>query len=211
MRAQLMDAGLSIVIEKGPDGFTIDDVVARAAVARGSFYKYFAATDEMVRALALELSEDLIATVNFTVSQITDPAERAATGLRAVLGFVRVCPALGAFIVRAGWPVSAPGHAFFRLVAPNVDAGLASGRFHLGHRAVALNLVGGLSVGAMHSLLTEDLPDDFPDLVAESLLRGLGLSAQEAADLARLPFVLPPARPDSLVSRAIALSGRGGT
>lgn len=204
MRAQLLDAGFALVVEKGPEGFSIDDVVARAGVARGSFYKYFASTGELVRALALDLSEELIATVNAAVRVIADPAERAAIGMRAVLGLARHYPMLGAFIVRAGWPVSEPGHAFFRLVGPNVDAGLSSGRFAVGHRSVALNLVGGLSVGAMHSLLTETLPEDFPDLVAEALLCGLGLLPDAAAALARLPFVLPVPPSEGRLARMMA-------
>jgi hypothetical protein len=101
--------------------------------------------------------------------------------------------------------VSEPGHAFFRLVAPNVDEGLASGRFAVGHRSVALNLIGGLSVGAMHSLLTETLPEDYPDRVAETLLRALGLPPDEALALSRRPFLAPVPPAGGLLARLMAL------
>lgn len=206
MRAHLMDAGLQVMLAKGGDGFTIDDVVAQAAVARGSFYKYFPTPAELVRAVALELSDELITTVNAVVSGCEDPALQAALGIRAILGLVRARPHLGAFVVRAGWPVSEPGHAFFRLVAPNIDAGLALGRFRSGHRSIALALVAGLCVGAMHSLITEDLPPDFAENVAEMMLCGLGIDPKEAAALARTPLTMPQARADSLLGRLIQSS-----
>lgn len=205
MRTHLLHVGLQIVAECGPEGFSIDDVVVRAEVARGTFYKYFATPAELVRATALALSEELIVTVNSCLQEISDPALRAATGIRAVLGLVIEYPLLGAFIVRAGWPVSDPGHAFFRLVAPNIDAGLANGRFRHGHRLVGLTLVGGLSIGAMQNILSEDAPKDFPAMVAESLLRGLGVDPVEAADLAQRPFKTAAVQPGGILSRATGL------
>lgn len=203
MREHLLLAGLRLVAAKGPDGFTIDDVVAAAEVARGTFYKYFDSPASLVQAVAVDLSQELIVTVNQLFSGAEDPAIRAATGMRAVLGWVRKAPVLGAFITRAGWPHAAPGHAFFRLVGPNLDAGIARGRFRVAHREIGLALIGGLSIGAMQSLATADLSEDFAELVAETMLKALGLDAAEARLLARLPMTLPQALPEGLISKCV--------
>lgn len=203
MRDRLLLAGFRLAAEKGPEGFSIDDVIAAADVARGTFYKYFKSPAELVHAVALDLSQELLLTVNQLFKGEEDPAERAATATRAVLGWVRQAPLVGAFISRAGWPHAEPGHAFFRLVGPNVDAGIASGRFRIAHREIGLALIGGLSIGAMHSLANHDLPDDFPERVAETLLLALGLERAEAVRIATLPLVLPAPLPDGLIARAL--------
>lgn len=204
MREHLLLAGFRLAADRGLDGFTIDDVVSMAEVARGTFYKYFNTTAELVREVAIELSQEVILTVTQLFQGNEDPAERAAMAIRAVLAWVKRAPLLGAFITRAGWPNAEPGHAFFRVVGPNVDVGIASGRFHLAHREIGLALIGGLSVGAMQSMATTSLPSDYPDLVAETLLVALGLSRDEAAHLARLPFTLPPPLPSGLIARSLA-------
>ena len=202
MRDRLLLAGFRLVAQRGHEGFSIDDVIGLADVSRGTFYKYFKSPAGLVQAVALELSQELLLTVNQLFDSHEDPAERAATATRAVLGWVRQVPLLGAFISRAGWPHAEPGHVFFRLVGPNVDAGIASGRFSVAHREIGLALIGGLSVGAMHSFAKGDLPIDFPERVAETLLLGLGLERAEVVRIVSLPLVLPAPLPDGLIARA---------
>lgn len=204
MREHLVVVGLSVAARKGAEGFSIDDVVVAAEVARGTFYKYFQSPAELVRAVALDLAEELIQTVHALVRGLDDPALQVALGLRAVLRFVRAVPLVGAFITRAGWPHSEPGHAFFRLVASDLDRGMAQGRFRVAHRELGLILIGGLCVGAMQSLEQGSVPEEFPEQVAETLLVGLGLPRDEAATLARVFFELPPINPDGLIARSAA-------
>lgn len=90
---------------------------------------------------------------------------------------------MGGFIVRAGWPVSAPSHAFFRLLEPNMDIGRQTGRFAPVERGLALSLIGGISVGAIQVINSEAVPQDFAEQAAEILLRGLGIDAGQARDL----------------------------
>jgi TetR/AcrR family transcriptional regulator, ethionamide resistance regulator len=207
MRENLLLCGFQLAAERGLGGFVIDDVTTRAGVSRGTFYKYFPSTEALVRDVALDLSQELILTVQQLFTGQEDPAVRAAFGVRAVLRWVRQAPALGAFITRAGWPHAEPGHVFFRLVAPNLDAGIALGRFRLLHRDIGLALIGGLSIGAMHRLAGPGLPEDFPDRVAETLLVALGIDGDEARAFARLPFALPPALPGGLIFSAVAAGG----
>lgn len=204
MRARLLQSAFEVMADKGPEGTTVDDIVQAAGVARGSFYKYFAAPSDLLRELAQELAGDLIRTVNASVRDRQDPAERAAIGLRAVLGFARRSKTLARFIVRAGWPVSQPGHAFFAVVGPNVDRGLATGRFRPTNREIPLMLIGGLTVGAMQALESGELSADFECEVAETLLLGLGLTPGEASRISRLPYTMPENPTEGLLARVDA-------
>jgi AcrR family transcriptional regulator len=49
--AQLADAALPLLLERGVDAVTIDDVTRAAGVAKGSFYRYFGGKEELVAAL----------------------------------------------------------------------------------------------------------------------------------------------------------------
>lgn len=48
---ELMDAAESLFLEKGFDATTVSDIVARAGVAKGTYYHYFAAKPDIYEAL----------------------------------------------------------------------------------------------------------------------------------------------------------------
>lgn len=48
----LLDAGMSVLADKGLHGARIDDVVETAGVSHGTFYLYFSNKDDLVRAMA---------------------------------------------------------------------------------------------------------------------------------------------------------------
>lgn len=201
MQDHLLQSALSLMAQRGGEAVQIDDIVQAAGVARGTFYKYFDSTAALVRELALRLSEDLILTVNVETARHADPAMRAAFGMRAVLGLVAQCPQLGGFIARSGWPVSDPSHVFFRIVVPNLQDGLASGRFAPRPLALCEALMGGLAVGAMHALAQGHPTPDFAEAAAEMLLVGLGITAQEARALARQDLILPQPQEGTFLAR----------
>ncbi|MEV1171809.1 TetR/AcrR family transcriptional regulator [Nonomuraea sp. NPDC049784] len=66
-RADLLDAAMAVFTEHGVADATVKDITERADVAKGTFYLYFDAKDQVVAALweryvsrFLELAEDLI-------------------------------------------------------------------------------------------------------------------------------------------------------
>jgi AcrR family transcriptional regulator len=64
-RRELLDAGEALVLRKGIAGTSIDDIVAAADVAKGTFYLYFAGKEALLEALRARFAErfgDRIAT-----------------------------------------------------------------------------------------------------------------------------------------------------
>src|SRR5690349_13254711 len=59
-RLRLLQAALAVFSEKGPDGTVIDDVIAAADVARGTFYNHFSTTSELLLALAATMSDEVL-------------------------------------------------------------------------------------------------------------------------------------------------------
>lgn len=56
----LQKAALGLFLEKGIEGTTIDDIVAAAGVAKGSFYRYFRDKEDLVEQVLAPVSEAVI-------------------------------------------------------------------------------------------------------------------------------------------------------
>lgn len=60
-KRDLLDAAESLVLERGVDGLTVDEVVGGAGVAKGTFYLHFATKAELIRALRHRYLERFVA------------------------------------------------------------------------------------------------------------------------------------------------------
>jgi AcrR family transcriptional regulator len=203
MRARLLECALSLSATHGPERLTIDDVIAAADVSRGTFYKYFDSPGSLVQALAVEVTNAVIQTMHPLIEPLDDLAERMAVGVRTTLRLVRAHPIIGAFMVRAGWPVSERTQQFFVVVGADLRKGIHQGRFARMHDEVALNLLAGTMVGAMYSITHERVPRDFAEQTAGAILRALGLPEQEIAELATRPLAMPAIEPVALLWRLV--------
>lgn len=199
MRARLLESALVLAAAKGPEVISIDDVIALAEVSRGTFYKYFDAPSSLMQELAAEVSRAVIETMHPLVEPLDDVAERVAAGVRMALRLVRAHPILGAFMVRAGWPVMERTHLFFTAVGADIDKGIRQGRFARMHADIGLNVLAGSMVGAMHSMTRGKVPRDFAEQTAAAVLRALGLPEGEVFELATRPLPMPTIEPDSLL------------
>jgi TetR/AcrR family transcriptional regulator, ethionamide resistance regulator len=202
MRARLLDSALALVAERGVAATSIDAVIAAARVSRGTFYKYFAAPDTLLRELALELTNDILRAVHPLVLKHDDPAARIATGMRVVVRLAYSRPAVGSFFLRLGWPDIDRRHVLFDFVQRDLAVGIRRGRFTAMPILLALNIVAGTALGAIHAVLCKVSARDIAEQAAASALRALGIEAEQAARLVALP--LPQLLPvdGSLVARA---------
>jgi AcrR family transcriptional regulator len=86
---QLIDAGATLFAERGYHGTGVDDVVAEASFARGTFYKYFDEKLDLLLQLTRECAEHMRTMVdNFlTIDPTDDGAERLRDWLTDYLPF----------------------------------------------------------------------------------------------------------------------------
>ncbi len=90
---------MKVFARLGPDTPTIDDVIAEAGVARGTFYNYFETRDDLLIAVASEVSERLFAQ-RAMIRRLADPADRVASTIRLFVGMAAEDPIFGWIIVR---------------------------------------------------------------------------------------------------------------
>ena len=86
-RDALLAAGFEMLAERPIDAIAIDDIVARAGVAKGSFFNHFTDKPGFSQAIAEEVRRTLEARVDAANAAVTDPVERLAGGMRVAIEF----------------------------------------------------------------------------------------------------------------------------
>ena len=188
MRSRLLASAMKLIAEKGPAATSIDDVISAAEVSRGTFYKYFPSPDALVRALAIEIANELIAMAEPVVLSYQDPAERVSSGMRLVARLAIDHPLAATFLVRLGWPDARGPNMLLDFVKRDLTEGIRQGRFARMPIALALNIVTGAVLGATHCMLTPGCDSDFAEQSAAAALRALGMDAKSAERIARIPL-----------------------
>jgi len=194
-RARLLESALLVFAQKGPQA-VIEDVIAHAGMARGSFYNYFRTNEELLAAVADEINNELLRAIDPVVLQRDDPAERIACGTRLMLHAVRRFPLYGSFMARLPFPAANSSLLGTRFLSRDVALGVSARRFgDIGERFGSDMLVGAVLSAAYATARAPGDPD-YPDASARAMLRALGIDEAEAARLVALPlpaFELPPA------------------
>ena len=193
MRSRLLQAAFALAAEHGIGAVTIDTVITRAEVARGSFYKYFESPHALLEAVGSEVSDILIDTMNSLVSRLPDPAQRIAVGVGLVLQMGHSYPPLAGFLVHAGWPATDLSPRFHLVVDATLREGMAQGRFADTPIGLAQGIVVGTLLGALHGGAEPVQALPTPSMTISAVLRGLGVPADEAALMAARPLPLTQA------------------
>jgi AcrR family transcriptional regulator len=192
-RARLLESALLVFAEKGPQA-VIDDVIAQAGMARGSFYNYFRTNEELLAAVASEISNELLRAIDPAVQMLDDPVERIARGARMLLHAVTQLPLFGAFMVRLPFPTANSSLLAVRFLARDVASAIAAGRLGRIGQRVAIDLVAGVVLNASHSLVADPSDRGYPESIVGAMLVGLGIDARDAARIVAQPLpeiVLP--------------------
>ncbi|MFM0045650.1 TetR/AcrR family transcriptional regulator [Paraburkholderia sediminicola] len=190
-RSALVEVAVRVIAERGFDAPTIDDFIAAANIARGTFYNYFKTRDELINAAAAHVADMVDAEILPLFTGIDDPAHRIAMAVRTFIELSIRNPEWGWLLVRTiplrGGAVS---DEMNRGVVYDLECGQASGRFRLPSIPAALALSLGTITMAIRTVVAEPTPEDFPETIAAMILRGLGMSVAEAKRVAAKS--LPP-------------------
>ena len=109
-------------------------------------------------------------------------------------------PAAAGFLVQLGWPDTESDNVLLAYVRRDVEEGLRRGRFRKMPVSLALNMVTGAVIGAIHCMLKPGCASDFAEMSAAAALRALGLPARSADAIAFKPLEPVTDFPDGLLS-----------
>jgi len=88
-KARLFEAALQLIAERGFTGTTVDEIVEKAGVAKGTVYYHFAGKAELVEALIESQLAPLSLRFASTAARTQDPRERITELVRAELEWIR--------------------------------------------------------------------------------------------------------------------------
>ncbi|KAK48618.1 TetR family transcriptional regulator [Caballeronia jiangsuensis] len=209
-RIRLIESALAVFAEKGADAPTIDDFIAAAGVARGTFYNYFRTTAELLSAVAGESSDEVLAVIDPLVRAIDDPAQRVVVGSRLYMSMAARYPLWGAFITRVGTKRGSRGRLLDEYLMRDLQMALDAGRFDVADVVVARDIALGSIMYGIETLLSGDAPVDYAEQSMYALMRAFGIGAKEARKLAYAPITDPSAPRGAIFERVDASAVEDG-
>jgi len=188
-RKKLLEAAKRVMAEKGAESTAIAEIAAAADVAAGTFYNYFRTRVEILDAVATSFVEEFRAVMTAIQKRVDDPAERIAVAIRLFLERVKEDRLWGWFMARYAPSLPVLRDQTRTIIREQIVAdGLRRRRFHLPSTRAVGDLIAGTSVTALRSILEGRASVAIASEVAELVLRGLGVSLEEAAEIARRPI-----------------------
>ena len=182
-RAALMQAGQSLFAAQSVDAVSIDDIVAAADVAKGSFYNHFSDKEALAREIAVTVRAEAEAQVDLANAGVTEPASRMARGQAVFVRYAVRNPERARAMMRLHAGATLPNAPMNRGLRADIEAGLAAGVFRDLTVETGLLMAMGMGMVAVTRVLEADGPADPQALSRDlnfGLLRGLGV-AEDAA------------------------------
>lgn len=102
-KTRMYEAALALIAEKGFSGTTVDEIVERAGVAKGTVYYHFTGKAELVEALIADRLAPLEARFREAVATAPDPRTTLEALVRAELEWIRDNRAFSKMLVTELW------------------------------------------------------------------------------------------------------------
>jgi AcrR family transcriptional regulator len=123
-REALLSAGLALLIDRPIDAIPIDDVVAHAGVAKGSFFNHFSDKQAFADAITNEMRTRLEVAVGKANAAVTNPLERMSRGMLIAVEFTLTERKRATVMVRSAWRTTLRGHVLNRGVVADINAAI---------------------------------------------------------------------------------------
>jgi AcrR family transcriptional regulator len=201
MRARLLEATLDVYEPWGRGrAAVIDDVVRRADVSRGTFYKYFETLEEAVAELGRQLAEETLGNYRDLFSQESDPATRTAGGPVLTLARAAMEPRWGLFTASIDF-IEQFSHldSLYAIVADPLEDARRQGIVRFDSMDAAMDMVVGTTTQAIKRLAHGQQRNRQYILdIAALCLTGLGTSRDQSAAAAERAWSRLSARGSTL-------------
>jgi AcrR family transcriptional regulator len=187
-RNALLEAGFELLVDRPIDLISINDLVAAADVAKGSFFNHFDSKHEFAEIIATDLRAAMEKAIKHANAKIADPVEWLAQGIQVPVESALSQPQRARVMLRMAARTTIADHPLNRGVAAMVKACVAQGAL----RSEAANSGMIFWLGLCHVLTRNVVERDLSrakaaDEVRNILflgLRGLGIEEKRVRQLA---------------------------
>lgn len=186
-RSALINAGFDLLADKPIDAIPIDEVVAAAGVAKGSFFNHFADKQAFASAIAAEVRLELEEVVGRINQDVVCPLERIAGGMYVGARFAIDHPKRSAVLLRSSAGVTARAHPLNKGLAEDFDEACQRGLLRNEARGSGVLYWLGLCQVLMANLLerprtTAEIEKRIHEMVTLGLT-GLGVDNAQVAQI----------------------------
>lgn len=195
VRDRLLRVAEELMLARGVDGVTIEDITEAADISRRSFYHHFASKHEILIPIARGRSESLNRRLDRLVASIEDPAEGMATAMRHGLRSIPSDPLCRWFALHSGLPIERLHEGFGESALRDVRRATQAGRFHVANAEAVRQLLSGAFVAVITARVDGRFSDDDLDDAVEHVLRMFGVERGEARRIAHRSLPPLPADP----------------
>jgi AcrR family transcriptional regulator len=187
-RRQLLIAAVQVFSERGINDGTIQEIAERAGMAPTTVYNHFRTRDEVVHEVAAWLAQTLCLTIAASYDHIRQAAERMSIGNRRYIWLAERSPAWAMLLLSV--MDAAPQQTLRILAYPLADLrlGVAQKAFRIASEQAGMDLIGGTVAQGMRSVARGAAGADHGTAIATTVLRGLGVPADKAAEVASRPL-----------------------
>ncbi len=187
-RQALVEAAFRIYARKGVDALALNELAEEAHVANGTVYNYFRTREEVLEAVGIELANQLSHRVTLVSQGIENGAQRVTIGVRMFLLHAQEDPVWGSAVISVFHYHKGMRSVVAAYLRGDLQTGTRQGYFRYLNEDIAMTVVVSTTLGAMTSLVEGVSIPQFDSLVAEMLLMALGVPAEDAARISRLPI-----------------------
>ena len=192
-RQALLTAAQEIVLEKGLQSVSLQEITDRSGVALGTFYNYYRTREDVADAIAELLQRAYHEDIDAVVAGLADPLRIVAASTRQTLAWLVPGSDVGRLLFASGVPFLRFALDVRQRAARDVKAGIEAGVFHVDSLAVTQSALAGIVTGAAFDLHFGGLDASAVPEVAEAALRVLGVPPARAKKVVREPLSLRPA------------------
>jgi AcrR family transcriptional regulator len=194
-RAKLVAAAGTLFARQGVENTRINEITEEADVGFGSFYNHFDSKEAIVEAVLAETIAAQGAAIEAVTAGLDDPAEMVAVAHRYFVDLARTDPDWAWLLIRLDVSHDIALAALGPFAQRDLERGVRASRFQVPDKRIALFATGGALLAVMRAVLDGRAPKNADRHHAEGVLRLLGLSPQEAAEVARRPMPEIPSTP----------------
>lgn len=189
-QAQLVLAAFQVFSAHGVGAATVQQVAQLAGVTPATFYNHFPAKEDLVARVAVVLAGSLCRAINESYVRCEDGAERMAIGQRSYVRLALESPAWALLLLDIAAANPALLEEVQQYALADLRLGVRQKRFKVPNEAIAIDVINGVCTHAMRRVALGLAPPNHDVACATVVLRALGMTAADAAEIARRP--LPP-------------------
>jgi AcrR family transcriptional regulator len=192
-RRKLLVSAKALFARQGVENTRINEITEEADVGFGSFYNHFDSKEAIVEEVLRETVSAQAEALDAVTRDLEDPADVIAAAHRYFVRQARNDPDWAWLLIRLDVTHNVVLGALEPFARRDLRRGIKAGRFRVPNEDVALYAMGGALLMVMRAVLDAQAPKSAEFHHAEGVLRMLGLSPGEAAEVARHKLPEPAA------------------